>query len=589
MDMARVWRVHPHDQSRSASLANAAKISPVIAQLLICRGITEPAAIQSFLNPKLGDLRDPESLPGIPRAVEALAGAIRAGKKITVYGDYDVDGITATSILVQCLKVLGAQVNYHVPHRIDDGYGLNNAALETLASRGTEFVVTVDCGVTGIQEVETATRLGMEIVVTDHHEMGPQLPRASAIVHPRLPGSNYPFSGLSGSGVALKVAWALCRHFSQGDRVLPAMKERLVQAVILASLGTIADVVPLLDENRVLVQQGMRLLKESTQPGIKALMEVCKLTGKKRLDTEDVGFQMAPRLNAAGRLGQASLAVELLTTDNQERAVVLANYLNELNADRQRLERSVYTLAQQQLKEQGDLDASPAFVLAGRGWHQGVIGIVAGRIAEKYHRPTVILSLDEMGGRPAVGSARSVHNVPLHLALEACSTHLLSHGGHAAAAGLKIMEENLDSFRSDFCDYVSQTVSSGNSGQELWIDAEVMLSSLTLNVVRQLEVLAPFGKDNPRPLFVARDVALANSPARIGTNGSHLSLRLSQGGAEFKGIAFGRGDAAEELAASNQPLNVAFRPIINDFRGRQNVEMQLVDWRTNPTPAVVSI
>ncbi|HEV7221338.1 MAG TPA: DHHA1 domain-containing protein, partial [Pirellulales bacterium] len=384
------------------------------------------------------------------------------------------------------------------------------------------------------------------------------------------------------------LAWALCQQASGAKKVGEPMKNFLLSAIGLAALGTVADVVPLVDENRVLVQHGLASLKERPGLGLAAMMRLAELDRKPRLDAEDIGFSIAPRLNAAGRLGQAQLAVELLTTTSPERAMALAEYLNELNGSRQSLERSIYLAAHKQAQEQFDVEGDAALVLAEHGWHPGVIGIVAGRLAEKFHRPVVLISLDELGTKPGVGSARSVPGFDLHEALTNCTQHLISHGGHAAAAGLKIEAAKLEHFRADFREHAAGVISAEKRVAELRIDAEVGFGELTLQTVSELERLAPFGQSNPRPLLCASGVTLAGAPQKIGGGGRHLSLKLVQHGVALRGVAFGGGDWAEELAAASGPLAVAFRPIINDFRGRRTVELQLADWQVSQPAAVAA-
>jgi single-stranded-DNA-specific exonuclease len=577
--MAKHWRIHSHCVDRIATLERAAGVSAVVARLLICRGLEDPLAVRSFLDPKLSQLRDPGELPGVPAAAERIGQAIAARQRIIIYGDYDVDGMTGTSLLVQCLRLLGADVGYYVPHRVDEGYGLNDDALETLARQGAKLVVTVDCGIASVAQAETARRVGLDLVITDHHEFGATLPNAVAIVHPRLPGSAYPFAGLSGAGVAFKLAWALCQGASGAKKVGEAMRNYLLSAVGLAALGTIADMVPLVDENRVLVQHGLASLKQRPGLGLAALMRLAELDRKPTLASDDVAFAIAPRLNAAGRLGQAQLAVELLTTASAERAQALAEYLNELNGSRQSLERSIYLAANKLAQEQHDIERDAAFVLAERGWHPGVIGIVAGRLVEKYHRPVVLVALDDLGVKPGVGSARSVPGFNLYAALCDCTQHLLSHGGHAAAAGLKIEESRIEAFRGDFCEYVAGAISIEQRTAELAIDAEVSFGELTLSALNQIERLAPFGQHNPRPLLCASGVTLAGPVQRIGGGGRHLAMKLAQHGVVLRAVAFGGGDWADELAKAAGPLSVAFRPVVNDFKGFRRVELQLSDWR----------
>ncbi len=587
--MSKRWRIHPHDPARIATLQRAADIPAVVAELLICRGVCDPVAARDFLDPKLSALRDPELLPGCRLAAERLHAAAANRRRIVVYGDYDVDGMTGTAILWLCLKLLGAEVRYYIPNRIDEGYGLNSEAVRALAAEKAELLVTVDCGIGSVAEAAVARELGLELIVTDHHEPGPRLPDAAAIVHPRLPGGNYPFGELSGSGVAMKLAWAICQQASGAKRVGPAMKDFLVQAVGLAALGTVADVVPLVDENRVLVRHGLESLANAPTLGLSALMQVANIIprrradGRTRLDAEDLGFQIAPRLNAAGRLGQPQLAVELLTTDRPDRAQELAQYIDNLNASRQTLERSIHLAAAKQAKESFDPVDDAALVLADRGWHPGVIGIVAGRLADRFHRPVVMISWDKAGLRPGIGSARSVPGFDLHAALAECDEFLLAHGGHAAAAGLKIEEHQIEGFRGAFCEVAASQISQAQRIAELFVDVEAPFCAFTLQTVQQVEQLAPFGQGNSRPLLCTTGVELVEPPKPLGTSGHHLAMRLRQHDVTLRAVAFGGGDWAGELAALNGPLDVAFRPVINSFRGRQSVELHLVDWR--PTTA----
>lgn len=580
--MPKRWRIHPHDGDHIDRLQQSAGVSAVVAQLLICRGIRDGVSAREFLDPKLADLRDPSLLPDCCAAAERLHQAVADGRRITVYGDYDVDGMTGTAVLLKCLRLLGADANYYVPSRIDEGYGMNHEAVRSLAERGTQVLVTVDCGIASVAEAETAHEVGIELIVTDHHEPAETLPRAEAIVHPSLPGGDYPFAGLSGSGVALKLAWALCQQASGAKRVNPRMRDFLVSAVGLAAMGTVADVVPLIDENRVLVRHGLVGLKDKPGLGIEALMRVTELDSKPALDAEDIGFVIGPRLNAAGRLGQAQLAIELLITDRPDRAEELARYIHGLNDSRQKLERSIYLAANKQAKEEFNPEKDAALVLADRGWHPGVIGIVAGRLAEKYHRPTILIAQDQLGIKAGTGSARSVPGFDLHAALAQCSEYLIGHGGHAAAAGLTIDDCRVDDFRAAFCEITEQEITEEHRVAELNIDAEAPLSAFTLKVVNQIEQLGPFGQCNARPLLCASGVSLAEPPRPMGAGGHHLAVKLTQHNVTLRAVAFGGGEWADELAAVNHPLDVAFRPVINTFRGRRSVELHLVDWRADP-------
>jgi single-stranded-DNA-specific exonuclease len=596
--MPKRWRIATYDPARVAALERAAGIPAVVAQLLLGRGICDCDGARQFLDAKLSGLRDPEELPGNVRAAELIHAAISAGRRITVYGDYDADGVTATAILLLCLRLLGARSDFYIPNRIDEGYGLNHEALRTLAAGGADVVVTVDCGIASVAEAETARELGLTLIITDHHRpavaeflrnsdsavrrggLPYTLPNAAAIVHPGLPDSTYPFAGLCGAGVALKLAWALCQQASQAKRVGEAMKMFLMRAVGLAAIGTVADVVPLVDENRILVRHGLNCLRHYPTPGLLALEQVTGLDKKPQLDCEDVAFTIAPRLNAAGRLGQAPLALELLITDSTDRARKLAEFIHTLNEERQSLERSVYRAAHRDARQICDTNGhTAALVLSGRGWHPGVIGIVAGRLAEEYHRPVILISLDELGTRPAMGSGRSIAGFNLHEALAACGHHLLGHGGHDAAAGLTIQESQIDVFCEEFCTFARRMISPEDCAAELFVDAEAPLAALTHQTVRQIECLAPFGHGNHRPVLCTSDVRLAEPPKRIGSTGRHLALRFEQHGISLRAVAFGGGDWDQDLSAASGRLAVAFKPVINHFRGHATVELHLADWR----------
>ena len=574
------WRIAPQDLALVSQLEAAANVPSVVAQLLVARGVSDPKAVTEFLDVKLSNLRDPEELPGLTAAADKIYAAAKEGKRIVVYGDYDADGMTSTAILFGCLKLLSADVTYFVPNRMEEGYGLNSKAIERLASHGAKMIVSVDCGISSIDEAETAKRVGVDLIITDHHEPAATLPDAAGIVHPRLPGHTYPFAGLCGAGVALKIAWGLCQRQSSAKRVTPALRDFLMRAVGLAAIGTICDVVPLVDENRAIVKHGLRSLPSYAGIGLQQLMKLTKLDSKEALKSEDIGFVVGPRLNAAGRLGQAQLGVELLTTESEDRAKSLAEYINELNSSRTSLERSVYLSAAKQIKESFDPDGDPALIVAGRGWHQGVIGIVAGRLAEKYHRPTVVISLDELGGKAGVGSARSVRGVNLFHALNACEEHLETHGGHAAAAGLRIDEAHVDQFRSHFCDHIAETFGVDKMVAELDIDSEVIFSQMTIRTVRQIESLMPFGESNPRPLFCATGARIDGKVRPLGQGERHVSVNLMHHGVKLRAIAFNQPDWLVSLPeAADQSIDIAFRPSINEFRGMRTVQIQLVDWK----------
>ncbi|MCX7413923.1 MAG: single-stranded-DNA-specific exonuclease RecJ [Planctomycetia bacterium] len=593
--MPKRWHIQPHDQAVVAGLERSAGVSSIVARLLAARGLTAPDEVRSFLSGSLSDLRDPDLLPGVAEAADRMLAAAKAGRNIVVYGDYDADGMCATAILMNCLEAIDAQASWYVPDRFEEGYGLNGDALESLAKKGASLVVTVDCGIASVAEARKARELGLELIITDHHSFADTLPEADVLVHPRLPGAGYPFGELCGAGVAFKLAWAIATRACGSKQVTPRLREMLLKSIGFAALGTVADVVPLLDENRIYVKHGLECLRKRGGPGIERLLELAKLQEKSQLESEDVAFRLAPRLNAAGRLGQAASGIELLTTADAARAVSLADYVHELNAQRDTLERSIQLAAAKQARDRFDPEQDPALVLADRGWHAGVIGIVAGRLAEKFHRPIVMLARDEHQGRPAIGSVRSVPGFDVHAALVTCRDLLVTCGGHAAAAGLRIEDAKIDAFRARFLAAVEQRMPAALRQAQITLDGEATLASLTLDTVQQMEQLAPFGQANRRPVLCASGVRLAEPPRTIGAGARHISMNLVQHGAKLRGVAFGGADWLDLLPAPGQPFHVAFKPKINEFRGRRTAEMEIIDWRPDgidvsvelPLPAAV--
>ncbi len=578
--VAKTWHLLPHDPSAIDQVSRALRLSPLVVQLLFNRGMREPESMKRFLDIPFNGLHEPSRLPGVAEAVDRLDAAIRAGKRICVYGDYDVDGLTGTALLWQALRLLGAPADFYVPHRLEEGYGLNAEALAQIARSGAAVVVTVDCGITSIAEAEEAKRLGLELIITDHHEFTDRLPDAAAVVHPRLPGGNYPFGDLSGSGVAFKLTWALCQRASGAPRVTPQWREFLLDSVSLAALGMVADCVPLLDENRIVVRHGLARLRKTGSVGLKALLAAAGLADKAEVCAGDIGFLVAPRINAAGRLGCARLVVELLTTTARERAVELTRFLDGQNSQRQQIERRILHQARELLAGY-DLEQTPALVLASADWHPGVIGIVAGRLTELYGRPTLLIALRD-GEAPGHGSGRSVPGFPLHEALRACRESLVNHGGHAAAAGFKILPPHIDDFRARFCRYAAQSFPDGPPAPRLTIDAEVTLGMLTPGVVAALGRLEPYGAGNPRPRFLAGPLQVVGEPRRVGKGERHLQFRVRQQGTVFPTIAFNLADRVEELMSAGGQCCLVFTPAFNVWQGRRSIQLEVADFQPGP-------
>jgi single-stranded-DNA-specific exonuclease len=584
---AKVWHLLPSDPDAANRLAYAAKVSAVVAQLLLNRGVSTPGDVRRFLDAPLGGLHPPALLPNIPEATERIAAAINAKRKICIYGDYDVDGVTGTAILLQLLTQLGGDVEFHVPLRLSEGYGLNCDKIRDLAARGVQLVVSVDCGIASIEEADEAKRLGLELIVTDHHEMLERLPNADVLVHPRLPGSKYPFGDVCGAGVAFKLAWSLAQRASGSERVNPELREFLLDAVGLAALGLVADVVPLQDENRIFVRHGLARIAKNPSVGLRALIEAAKIGDGKAITAEDVGFKIAPRLNAAGRLGCARLAVELLTTKNAARAKDLAQYLEDQNSQRQGMERKYTQEAKDQL-EGTHWPTTPGIVLASDVWHQGVVGIVASRLVEHFARPALVMAI-KADEAIAVGSGRSVPGFALHEALRACGEHLIGHGGHAAAAGFKLKPEKIDEFRAAFITYATTHFKGVEPpAPRITIDTEVPLSAITHGLLKDIDKLEPYGAGNPKPKFLACGLKVEGA-RKIGTGDvqRHMDFKVRQGETVMRAVAWNMADRLEELLRTNGECCLVFTPKVNEWRGERKIELQVIDLRPGATVELV--
>lgn len=568
------WNLQPHDPA-AVELASRLKVSPLLGQMLLNRGVSCCEDAQAFLHPSLKALADPSLLPGLPAAAARIAQAIRDRQKIAIYGDYDVDGITATAILWHAITLLGGQVITYIPHRIDEGYGLNADAVRHLIDDGTQLIVTVDCGITAIEPAKIARERNVDLIVTDHHDWHgavPMLPDCHGIVHPRLPGSTvYPNPHLCGAGVAFKLAWGIGLAISGATRVNEAFREFLIDAAGLAALGTIADVVPLVGENRVLAHFGLSGLRASRLAGLRALIESAALSGK-NLDSYHVGFLLAPRLNACGRLGHAALAVEMLTTADEPRAREIAAYLESQNRQRQSVEKQILEQAMAQIEATG-CEEQRAIVLGAEGWHAGVIGIVASRIVDRLCRPTIMIALSNGQGQ---GSGRSVPGFHMARALETCGEHLLAYGGHEMAAGLKIQTDRLEDFRRAFCDVAQSAVTDEMLIPQLRLECVADLGQITAPLIDEMARLGPFGHGNPRPLLCLQNAAVAGAPRRCGKDGDHLQLMVRQGQRSIKCIAFRSGELLDRLSPG-AALDLAVVPSLNEFNGRTSVELEIKD------------
>ncbi len=521
------------------------------SELLFARGINTPEKADRFLHPSLEDLYDPFRMQDMDRAVSLIRDAVRRGDRILVYGDYDVDGISAVTILLETLREEGAEADYRIPGRHTEGYGLNEQAVRETAGQ-YQLLITVDCGIASVREVSLAKELGMRVIVTDHHELPEVLPAADAVLNPLL--GDYPFRRLCGAGVALKLCQAM-----QG---MAGVEKRLE----IAALATVADIVPLTDENRVIVREGMLRMEGSPRPGLQALIRNAGTAFPVR--SEDIAFRLAPRLNAAGRLEHAGQGVELLMTRDPVRAREIADHLEENNRLRQGTEARMLREAMELLPRQVNLCRDRALVLEGSGWNTGLIGLVAGKLCEKYHHPAVVLSRD---GDQAVGSCRSVPGVNIWQMLNRCGDLLLRFGGHEQAAGLTVSAENIPEFRNRLNEVIREECSDRCFLPVREFDSEMPLDLVSLDTVSALEALEPTGFGNPAPVFLCRGASVQEL-RRVGKDRSHLKLTLFSGGTVREGIGFGLGDAADQ---GIRQADVLFRPTRNEFGGRVSPQLQV--------------
>jgi single-stranded-DNA-specific exonuclease len=555
------WRPVPPEPAAAHRLSQALGVSPVLAQVLYNRGLTDPETARSFLEAGREQILDPFLLKDMAQAVALIRAQIASGEPIMVYGDYDVDGVTGTTILVLALRALGATVDYYIPDRFTEGYGLNGGALREIRDRGYRFVLSVDTGVTALPEAELAKELGITLVVSDHHEPGPTLPDVPALVNPKRPDCTYPFKGLSGVGVAFKLALAL-------------ETPNAWDLLDIVTLGTIADMVPLVGENRAIVREGLQKLGNTRRPGLRALMQVAGV--KEPVTATHIGFALGPRINALGRMGSAMKGVELLLTEDPEEAERLARLLDEQNRQRQEVEAAILAEALQQAEAQPPAQKERVVVLAGEGWHHGVVGICASRVLEAYGRPVILLSIEEEVAR---GSARSIPAFHMHAALSQVADLFTKWGGHAAAAGMTLRSKELiPELRERLNAIGREWLTEEDLVTELPIDAWLRLEDITPDLIAELLKLEPHGVGNPAPVFAVEGVRVADKRL-MGAEQQHLKLLLQEPGGgrwapQIEAVGWGMAPAAPAPGALVQ---VAFQPEINRWNGREKIQLLLKD------------
>ncbi|HBR21471.1 MAG TPA: hypothetical protein DD713_02715 [Nitrospiraceae bacterium] len=567
--MHRKWLVSRTNPDYIKYLSKAVSVSPAFAQVLVSRGIKTPKAINSFLNPHISGLSDPFEIDGVKTAVERIKHAADTNETVLVHGDYDADGLTATAIMVHALRTAGIDAHYFIPDRISHGYGFNPAAVKKAKKLGASLIITVDCGITSFDAAACAKKEGIDVIITDHHEPVPKssefrvqsseldeiqdfmLPEAIAVVNPKLQTHNSKLSTLSGAGLAFKIAQAL-------DSALSTQHSALL--LDLAAIGTMADVVPLTGENRILVKEGMKLIHEGRRQGIRTLKSVAGLD-KRELRAGLLSFTLIPRINAAGRISDSSDVVRLLLSETEGEAEDLGSWLNRLNSERQKIEEAVYQKAREALRVMHD---ERVIVLSGEGWHQGVVGIVASRIAEEFYRPTVILSIED---GIAKGSGRSIPSFDLCRGLTECREFLLSFGGHRQAAGVRLKVENIPLFEKAMQRIVETALSKEDIVPSLEIDADVVLSEVNHSLIREIAMLEPVGCSNKEPFLAARKLEVVN-PRIVGNN--HLKMKLKHGSHSVDAIGFDMGST--EVSGA---VDAVFTPAINEYNGSSYLQLSL--------------
>jgi single-stranded-DNA-specific exonuclease len=569
------WKLHEiRDDFTVKSLADALNISEVLARLLVIRDIKSFLEAKAFFRPSTDSLNDPFLMDGMDTATMRVITALTENQKICIYGDYDVDGTCSTALLYLFLKELDANVEFYIPKRLTEGYGLSTPGIDYAKSIGTSLLISVDCGITAVEETDYANSLGIDVIICDHHQPKEILPNAVAVLDPLKPSCQYPFKYLSGAGIAFKLAVGIADRI--GKRILP------LKYLDLVALAGAADIVPLTDENRILVREGLNLINDMPRPGVQALIESSGLSPGD-LTTGQIVFTIAPRINAVGRLGDAHRAVDLLITNNKQEALQLAQVLESENYERRKIDVDTYDTALELVESSLDLHNELAIILHNSEWHPGVIGIVASRLVEKYYRPTIMLTTVD---GVAKGSARSISNFNIYEALQKCDDILLHFGGHQAAAGLAVEIEKLNEFKSRFNKIVKETLQEENLLPEILIDSRLKLSEITPKFLKILSQFSPFGPGNMRPVFLSEDVSIVGSPRIVGTN--HLVLAFKQEGCDkvFDAIGFNMGEFCNSLMKENLKVDIVYTIDKTSKDGRVFPQFKLKDIRIKSEESV---
>ncbi len=567
--MDKKWLIPPGlnaEQSEAIELLGSGiKVPRLIAELLYRRGLRSEEEITDFFNPDLANMADPFLFEDMEKAVQRILKAVHDSELITIYGDYDVDGTTATALLYLGLKRIGAKIDFYIPHRMIDGYGLSLGSLDQIRENGCNLIISVDCGVNALEEIKMIVDMGMDIIITDHHNPKDELPPALAIINPKLPGCAYPFGHLAGVGVAYKLLMAIYTRLGMDE------PENVLKYMDLVAVGTIADIVPLVGENRIFASIGLQHLIEKKNLGLNALIRICGLN-QKTLDTTDIVFGIAPRINAAGRMGSAAMAVELLISTDENSSSELAEMIERDNSLRQQEDQKTFHEACEIIeKKYKNMAQTPCMVVSSDDWHQGVIGIVASKLVEKYYRPVIMISFKDGFGS---GSGRSVADFDLFAALQHTEHNLHSFGGHKYAVGLTIYQEYIDRFENELSRYVADHLQTEQIQPPLVIDHQIELYDINEYLLDAIERFAPFGPENLRPTFMTREVTVANYPYNVGRN--HLKLKVVKDGISLDLIGYNLGDYLT-LLKKNSIIDIAYTLEYNRFGDKSSIQGKLKD------------
>lgn len=557
--MKKKWQYYEQDKEIVNKIAEEHGISTLLAKILVNRGIVDSKQIKVFLEPQRHDFHNPFDMLDMEKAVNRIIQAIKNKEKTIIYGDYDVDGITSITVLKKFLNERGLDVDYYIPNRLEEGYGLNKEAIEEIAQKGYKLMITVDCGISGIEEVELANSLGIETIITDHHEQLDTLPNAYAIINPKRRDNTYPFRGLAGVGVVFKVIQAISIKLNLDEK-------EYLKYLDIVCIGTISDIVPLVDENRVIAKLGLMLVKCTKNIGLKELIQE---SGYKTIDSGMVSFGIAPRINACGRMGKQEEALELFLTDSAEEAKTITKRLNEYNTQRQETEKQIFEQAISELEKE-NLEEKSSIVLAGENWHHGVIGIVASRITEKFFKPTILICIEDDIGK---GSGRSVPGFDLHEALAQSSKYLEKYGGHEMAVGLSLKKDNIQEFKNHFEEY-AKSKGVKDIVPIINVDSEITKKDINKATVEQIKLLEPFGEQNKQPLLIYRNLKIAS--IRALSEGKHLKLMLKDENETINAIGFNLGELSEEYLIGDK-VDVVGTLEINVYNGQEQIQINLKD------------